>query len=121
MMEVYMKTKHIVKGLVLFVALAAMLSFVSCDEWIRDTVRVENTCGHDISDVYISYGDDKETISVDILNGASWDFYLSFIEIDKFGEITVHVTDDLSGLHFSSSGNIAENDWLTVVNYDNDF
>ena len=57
-MEENVKRKFIVKGLIVIAVLGALLSFVSCDEWISDTINVENNSGSSV-DVYIEYGDQQ--------------------------------------------------------------
>lgn len=119
-----MKRKSI-KAFVFFAIFAVAILMMSCDEWISDEILLVNRIdsGVTVDNAYIEYGDDYEfrddADDSHLAPGESETFYISFYDSDKYGKIRVHIT--VNGFHYTSTGNIAENDWITVIYFPDDF
>ena len=118
-----MKKNIILKGAALLVVVFAVLSLVSCDEWINIDIIVQNNIGlYESSrsiEAWIEYDDGHDSLpSKTIADNDSESFHFTYFDMDKYTEVTFVVYD--GGIH-RTTGNVAENDWWTVVRYPEDF
>jgi hypothetical protein len=118
---VFMKKKAMIKCAALLVLAAALFCLSTCDYFINDAVRVYNTSAYATIWAHIHYNDSDSTLEYAIPNSGTnyQNFQISFFDQDKYGEITVYVNN--GSFTESTSGNIAANDWMTVIYYDTDF
>ena len=119
-----MKKNIILKGAALLVVVLAVLSLVSCDEWINLTIWIQNEAGSgiDIIEAWIENEDGhiEDHFIGTITQGNYEPLQFTEFDVDKYTEMTVYVRID-SGILYSTRGNVAENDWVTVIRYPHDF
>ncbi len=115
-----MKKKTILKGTALLILILALLSLSTCDQWINIEVWIENYSGAMVDEMRLEDDDDNIIgIYSNVPDGAVRSFRLSVFDTDKYTKITAYVRVGLTTYH--SSGNVAENDWITVIDFPSDF
>ncbi|MBN1412221.1 MAG: hypothetical protein JW969_15355 [Spirochaetales bacterium] len=113
-----MKNNHLKLKIILLV-FGIVILMTSCDQFISNYIRVLNSSGENI-DVHIDYNDyDSHTPTQHILAGNSYTFFIDFYDSDKYDKIRVVAWNGIAT--YNSYGNIAENDWITTVEYNKDF
>ena len=110
-------SKKIIPLLIGAVWVLAALS--SCDYWISNEIEVENNTGSTVT--FSIYYNDGSLLgpSPAIGPGGSYTFHVSYYDSDKYGAITIIAhTFPVVTHQWESKGNITENDWVILVDFD---